>query len=85
MIGLFQVGAQAHADHYSYIPHIGLLVLPVWEVEYWFCRSKFNRSLVVVASAIIAADLSWQTALQVAAGRSTVTLWSHAVEVNPEN
>ena len=30
MIGLFQVGGQAHADRYMYVPMVGLLVILAW-------------------------------------------------------
>src|SRR2546423_4007336 len=30
VIGIVQVGIQAHADRYTYLPHIGLCVLTVW-------------------------------------------------------
>jgi tetratricopeptide (TPR) repeat protein len=34
-IGLVQVGVQAYADRYTYLPSIGLLVLVVWTVAAW--------------------------------------------------
>ena len=35
MIGLVQVGGQALADRYAYIPFIGLFVMIVWTVAEW--------------------------------------------------
>jgi len=32
VLGFVQVGAQSHADRYSYVPHIGLFVMTVWLV-----------------------------------------------------
>jgi hypothetical protein len=34
-IGLVQVGSQAMADRYSYLPQIGLLIAIVWAVGGW--------------------------------------------------
>lgn len=38
VIGIVQVGIQAHADRYTYLPSIGLLVLVVWTVAHFACR-----------------------------------------------
>jgi len=32
MIGLVQVGAQAMADRYAYIPFVGLFIMVCWSV-----------------------------------------------------
>jgi protein O-mannosyl-transferase len=43
VIGLLQVGSQAYADRYCYIPHLGLLLVIVWETDYWVA-GKFRLS-----------------------------------------
>jgi tetratricopeptide (TPR) repeat protein len=35
VIGLIQVGLQAHADRYTYIPSIGLYIALVWSIHHW--------------------------------------------------
>ena len=47
VIGLNQVGGQAYADRYSYIPHIGLFILVVWEVHSWFSPTATGRAFEV--------------------------------------
>ena len=48
MLGLVQVGAQAIADRYAYIPFIGLFVMLTWLVADWIAerdRGGDTRSL----------------------------------------
>ncbi len=41
VIGLVQVGVQAMADRYTYLPHIGLYVMLAWSAEETHGRSAF--------------------------------------------
>ena len=47
VIGFLQVGNQAHADRYTYLPHIGIAVLLTWTVAdllpRWKGRGFFHR------------------------------------------
>ena len=40
VIGIVQVGNQAFADRYTYLPLIGILVLAVWGVAEWVARQR---------------------------------------------
>jgi len=84
VIGLLQVGSQAYADRYSYIPHIGLFVLIVWEAAFW-CERILDRRAVSLAVGIIACALMWLTTSQVQVWRTTETLWNQALVVDPDN
>jgi Flp pilus assembly protein TadD len=85
VIGLVQVGLQAHADRYTYLPQIGLYVIVAWEAAR-IARSRPSARLVVVAVAAITlvtfARLAW---VQTGTWKNTETLWTHAAAVNPEN
>ena len=48
VIGLIQVGIQAYADRYAYIPHIGLFVAIVWEIDGWVAAWKTGRIVAAV-------------------------------------
>jgi tetratricopeptide (TPR) repeat protein len=85
VIGLVQVGSQAMADRYMYLPMIGLSVAVAFGAAEWTGRSKGLRTGCTVAAGI--AVLAW-TALsfrQVECWKDDTTLFEHVVDVMPEN
>lgn len=83
MIGLVQVGTQSMADRYAYITFIGLYIVAVWGVADLAQRVNVTRALPAVLTAalvLLAARAFHQTLYW----RDAVTLWSHAVAVEPE-
>jgi tetratricopeptide (TPR) repeat protein len=84
VIGIVQVGDQALADRYTYIPSIGLCIAVVW------CGAEFARRArpprVAIGAAIAALALCGvATARQVALWRNSTTLFAHAVAVTSDN
>jgi protein O-mannosyl-transferase len=77
VIGLVQVGMQAMADRYMYIPMIGLLIPITWELA----RLPMARWAAVVVLAALAA-ISWH---QISFWRDGVTLWTRALAVTNGN
>ncbi len=89
VIGLVQVGGQAMADRYTYIPLIGLFVIVAWLVPDALDRLKLpsatkTAALATVSVAVLIA-LSVVTAKQVAVWKDTVSLFHHTISVNPKN
>ncbi len=84
VIGIAQVGAQAHADRYTYLPQIGLTLVGAWGGYDLAKRFQFQRLLPVVAAMVIAvlALLAWR---QTATWKNGETLWQHALAVNFKN
>ena len=60
VIGLVQVGDQAYADRYTYIPHIGLAVAVVWGVADLLSRAREGRrwGIGLAAAFVIAGGLA---------------------------
>jgi tetratricopeptide (TPR) repeat protein len=85
VIGLVQVGIQSHADRYTYLPTIGLLVALVWGVGDLLGASRPGRIAAAAASLLLLAALAAATARQVTAWRDTRTLFAHAVAVTGDN
>lgn len=84
-IGLIQVGAQAMADRYTYIPSIGLFVVVTWgAVEYFSTRESGKFLLPFLAGAALLGCLG-ATSLQISLWRDTITLFRHAMEVTTDN
>jgi tetratricopeptide (TPR) repeat protein len=83
VIGLVQVGAQAHADRYTYLPHLGLLLAlaHAWPEAAWPRR----RRVLPLATALALLALAAATWRQVSHWRDTRALFGHAIAVNPAN
>ena len=83
VIGIVQVGGQAMADRYTYIPSIGITVAVVWLIaDLLHGRATLE---IGIATAILAAVLAGLTYAQVATWHDTITLFEHAVAVTPQN
>jgi tetratricopeptide (TPR) repeat protein len=84
VIGLVQVGTQAHADRYTYVPSMGLLLLAVWAgaevVERWRCPEV--AALVTAAALVACGLLTW---LQVHYWENSEVLWQHTLAVTRPN
>lgn len=85
VIGLIQVGGQAHADRYSYIPHIGLFIFVVWIVTDLVGVSRPRRIVLGSIAVISFAYCVWLTHSQILVWKDSETLWAHALDVDPNN
>ena len=85
VIGLIQVGEQARADRYTYLPQIGLYVLVAWgAVE--LCGSwRHRRALLGSAAAAILAGLLAGAHVQTGYWKDSITLWTHTLACTPAN
>jgi hypothetical protein len=85
VIGLVQVGLQAHADRYTYLPLIGLFLMVGWGLPtYPPARPVWRRTLVAgtVAALLVCVVAS---RIQASYWRDSMTLWQHTLAVTPTN
>lgn len=85
VIGILQVGAQAHADRYTYLPQIGLYIALAWTTAD-LCSGRFYHSLVLgglLASVLIA--LTSLSHSQTGYWRSSESLWTHDLTCTADN
>jgi tetratricopeptide (TPR) repeat protein len=84
VIGLVQVGDQAMADRYTYLPIIGVFVALTWELGALVERLRSRKVVVGAAAAVVGvlALLTWQ---QTAYWSDQETLFRHAIAVAPDN
>ena len=84
VIGLVQVGGQARADRYMYIPMVGLLIMLVWgAAENLEGRQAKVLAVPLAAAACLACTgLTW---IQVGYWRNSETLFRHALAVTEDN
>ena len=87
VIGLVQVGEQAHADRYTYLPQIGLYIMIAWTVGDLLLEStpRVRRALVGVAAAIAIVSLGVRAFGQASYWKNSETLWNHTLAVTGEN
>jgi tetratricopeptide (TPR) repeat protein len=85
VIGLVQIGLQARADRYTYIPLIGIFLMAVWGFPDILARFRYRTLAAAVAglSVIVAcAVLSW---FQIGYWKSSEVLLAHAIGVTRDN
>jgi protein O-mannosyl-transferase len=89
VIGFVQVGEQAMADRYTYIPYIGIFVAIVWAVrDLLENTSSLRRRLllaVVLAMVVILGSWSSWSNYQIWTWRDKETHLLHALDVEPNN
>lgn len=90
VIGLVQVGEQAHADRYTYLPLNGLFLMLVWSVAAWIAadaRRKRGASLLMVVVLLACAGITrtqlshWQDGLA-AFGQALAVTRNNATALN---
>ncbi|MBW1923258.1 MAG: tetratricopeptide repeat protein [Deltaproteobacteria bacterium] len=85
VIGLIQVGSQAMADRYTYIPLIGIFIIGVWGLYDLTGLALRGRVIpkAVLGAAVVA--LAVTASVQVSYWRDSVTLYRHALEMTEQN
>ena len=83
VIGIVQVGVQALAERYTYLPYIGLFIAIVWlagDTVQKYPKLKLAAQLLAVAVILACAA---KTSAQVEVWKDSVTLFSHVLEIDP--
>jgi tetratricopeptide (TPR) repeat protein len=84
-LGAVQVGVQAFADRYTYLPFLGLALAASFALAELAERVRFGREIAVGVASLALAALVWQTRVQVRTWHDTVTVFAHAIEVTRSN
>ncbi len=84
VIGLVQVGVQAMADRYTYLPQIGLYIMLAWSAEELTVNLPLRRWVWAAALVLVVPVLIQSTAAQTATWKDSETLWTSALKANPE-
>jgi tetratricopeptide (TPR) repeat protein len=85
VIGILQVGNQAHADRYTYLPHIGIAVLLTWTVADLLTRWKGRGFFLGPLAIALIALLSWNARTQAAHWQNSESLWAYTLSITPNN
>jgi Flp pilus assembly protein TadD len=81
VVGIIQVGRQAHADRYTYLPQIGIYLAVTWLVAEWrVSRAALGGLMTGVLAALTVC--AWQ---QTVYWRDSETLWTRTLACTSSN
>jgi len=85
MIGLVQVGAQAMADRYAYLPFVGLFIMICWGLADWAQQRHFSTAWLAASSLAVLLAVAAVAHRQIGYWGDNVTLWAHTAQVTRGN
>jgi protein O-mannosyl-transferase len=85
VIGIVQVGSQARADRYTYIPLIGLFIMLAWGIPQLLNKCRYRKGALFVSVALIVSCLSIITWKQVGYWQNSIVLYDHTLKVTDHN
>jgi tetratricopeptide (TPR) repeat protein len=84
VIGLIQVGCQAMADRYAYVPLIGIFIVLAWGMAD-ITQKRFSRNIIVIFAVTMLVGLSVMTSFQIRYWKDTFVLFEHDLNVTKQN
>jgi tetratricopeptide (TPR) repeat protein len=85
VLGIVQVGEQAMADRYTYLPLIGIFVAATWFASHLVCAWRHGSAGLAILGVLLLAVWCGLTHRQVALWRNGETLFTHALRVTSDN
>jgi protein O-mannosyl-transferase len=85
VVGLVQVGEQALADRYTYVPYVGLFVAIVWGLSELASRGRTARLAIRAAGVALVLVLAAAASARVRVWRNSETLFLDAIEKTRNN
>jgi Flp pilus assembly protein TadD len=77
--GIVQISRHWIADHYTYLPQIGLSIMIAWGAGDWAGSIRFRRIAAGAMAAASLCALAFAAHRQTATWRDNLSLWTHAV------
>jgi tetratricopeptide (TPR) repeat protein len=85
VIGLVQVGGQAMADRYTYVPHVGLFIMFAWALADLVAGRPALRVVATMGACLLIVVCMVLTTRQCFTWHNSITLWNHALQVTEDN
>ncbi len=80
VIGLVQVGSQAMADRYTYIPLIGIFIMFVWGIPNVLSKLKYGKYVNIFIVMVFITTAAMASYYRVQIWENNFTLFEHAIE-----
>jgi Flp pilus assembly protein TadD len=85
VIGLIQVGVQAMANRFAYVPVIGLFIMLVWGMADLLARWSSGRLIAGLAGGAAVSACAVLSSIHLAHWKNSVALYQYAIKVSPDN
>jgi len=85
VIGIIQVGTQAMADRYTYVPLIGLFIIIAWQLPDLIGKWRYKKAVLALAAAVAILAMALGTRRQAAYWQNSYALFEHATKVTNNN
>jgi Tfp pilus assembly protein PilF len=85
VIGIIQVGSQAMADRYTYIPTIGLFIMAAWGIPELTKGMRQQKAVVTLLAATVIFTSAVLTRQQLGYWRDNVSLYRHTLQITTGN
>lgn len=85
VIGIIQVGVQAMADRYTYLPSVGIFIIIVWWIADIAAENGTNYKIVIGGTVFIIAALATMTWAQTNKWMNSVTIFEHTLKTTKNN
>jgi Tfp pilus assembly protein PilF len=85
VIGLVQVGEQAMADRYTYLPSVGIAIMIAWGIPNFIHRESIRKRFLFPAAIAMLILLAVITFKQCGYWKNSVTLFSQTLRVTKNN
>ncbi len=83
VLGIVQVGTQAMADRYAYVPLVGIFVVIAWATAALVSAGRLPARAATGIAAVVLVVLSACTLQQISLWHDSVTLFEHTARVEP--
>jgi tetratricopeptide (TPR) repeat protein len=85
VIGLVQVGTQAMADRYTYVPLIGLFIMIAWGIPDILAGWRYRKATLTVSAVLLLSIFMVVTNLQIQKWHDNIRLFTHTLKVTNRN
>ena len=85
VIGLVQVGSQAMADRYTYVPFIGLFIIIAWGVPDLLKKWRYRKLVLALSAGVALLGLTACAWLQAGYWENSITLFRRSIQVTTNN
>ena len=85
VIGLVQVGTQAMADRYTYVPLVGLFIMIAWGIPDILSGWRHRKTTLAISAVLLLSIFMVVTNLQIQKWHDNVRLFTHTLKVTNRN